>query len=127
MTKLVLIRGIPGSGKSTFAKSPKFEGYQHFETDMFWEAYRINFDYKRLGEAHRWCQDMVSKYLAENIPVVVSNTFVRQWEMEPYLDMTKDVTVYRMTGEFKNIHGVPDKTVRRMKHQFEDYEGEILV
>ena len=35
MKKLILLRGIPGSGKSTFAKSISNESTGHIESDMF--------------------------------------------------------------------------------------------
>jgi adenylate kinase family enzyme len=49
-SRLIIIRGLPGSGKSTFAKS-YFNGYIHLEADMYfvqpdgsydWVAEQIN-------------------------------------------------------------------------------------
>ena len=53
--------------------------------------------------------------------VVVANTFVRVWEMKPYLDIGFKVQVMVATGNFKSIHQVPGNVVRRMRDQFEDY------
>jgi adenylate kinase family enzyme len=51
MEKIIyLVRGIPGSGKSTFAKSL---GGTHFETDQFFMVDgKYNFDGSKLKEAH---------------------------------------------------------------------------
>lgn len=122
---LVLIRGIPGSGKSTFAKEFKV-GWKHFEADDFWEG--REFSPKFLHLAHKSCQEKTREALEEGFNVVVANTFVRTWEMQPYFDMTDGLAVvYRMDTEFKSIHDVPQSTIDRMKKRFEDYPGEIRV
>lgn len=126
MNNLLLIRGIPGSGKSTLAKHLAANlGYIHLETDMFWE--NKTFNPKLLPEAHKWCQDKTQECLVQGKSVVVSNTFVRLWEMTPYFQMGFPVTVWRTQGEFQNIHGVPDATVHKMKNNFEDFTGDIYV
>jgi hypothetical protein len=53
--------------------------------------------------------------LQEGEKVVVSNTFVKRWEMEPYLEMCADVTIVEAKGEYANIHGVPEEVVNRMR------------
>jgi len=35
MSYLVIIRGLPGSGKSTFAKKFVEKGFKHYEADMW--------------------------------------------------------------------------------------------
>lgn len=121
---LILIRGIPGSGKSTFAK--RFQNVKHLEADMYWSSDHP-FNPSELSGAHRWCQDLASHYLAEGLDVVVSNTFTRIWEMRPYLEMDNDVVVFRMVNDYANIHGVPRETVEKMRNRFEDYASEIKV
>ncbi len=84
---LYIVRGIPGSGKSTFAKSL---GGTHFETDMFFmKDGEYKFDISKIKEAHKWCQDSVytamllnHTALLNNV-IVVSNTFTQEWEMKP--------------------------------------------
>ena len=52
---LIIIRGLPGSGKTTLAKS--FEGYQHFESDKcFMVGDKYEFDPTELSTAHAFCQ-----------------------------------------------------------------------
>jgi ABC-type phosphate/phosphonate transport system ATPase subunit len=80
--ELVLIRGLPGSGKSTMAKDLATQGYLHFEADMFFEVdghYR--YDASRIRDAHSWCQQMTRQALAKGLKVVVSNTFTQLREM----------------------------------------------
>ena len=124
---LVIIRGLPGSGKSTLAKQ-KFRnnGYCHYEADMFFERTgKYIFDASLLRNAHKWCQKMAKNALLGDSPVVVSNTFVRLWEMQPYFDMANSVnvpiTVIKCVGNYTSIHAVPRKTIERMNADWEPF------
>lgn len=125
--QLVIIRGLPGSGKSTYAKK-HFPHHKHFEADMFFTrngAYE--FDSTKLNQAHRWCQTEVHKALSKGYDVVVSNTFIQAWEFDTYLDIVgefKDcqLTVIELKTQFKNIHGVPDEKLEQMKRRWTDWK-----
>lgn len=130
--ELVLIRGLPGSGKSTLAISlcKRFQAagldYQHIETDMFFDyAGEYKFDSSKLKEAHKWAQDWCRSELNDGTSVIVSNTFTRIWEMQPYLDMAKEfgakVTVITCEGNHGNVHGVPQEKIQEMKARWEPY------
>lgn len=126
--KLILVRGLPGSGKSTFAKSL---GIAHYEADMFFMQNGVyNFNPLRIKDAHNWCKQQVFHELFCNNSVVVSNTFSQIWEMKEYLYMAKElkaeIEVIKMTGNYKNIHGVPAETIEKMRNRWEDFQGEII-
>ncbi len=118
--QLVLVRGLPGSGKSTFAKS--LEGFVHLETDMwFMDGFgNYRFDPRRLREYHLDCQFETRRRLVLGQKVVVSNTFTQRWEMEPYYKMGYFTHEITMTGNFGNIHGVPQEAIDRMRDRWED-------
>ena len=121
--ELVLIRGLPGSGKSTMAKA--MHGYCHFEADQFFmRDGEYKFDPALLKHAHDSCQKMADAALQIARDVVVSNTFTRKWEMQAYLDMAKkhgaDVRIITATGNYKNVHGVPAEAIQKMRDRWED-------
>jgi ABC-type molybdenum transport system ATPase subunit/photorepair protein PhrA len=125
---LILLRGLPGSGKSTLAKLLADKDYCHKEADMFFVDRDGNYKFEpsKIKEAHSWCQDEVAflmKY--EHSPIVVSNTFTQEWEMDVYYKMAEKLG-YRVTSMIvenrhggKNEHGVPDDKLETMKNRFE--------
>ena len=122
--ELVLIRGLPGSGKSTLARS--MQCHVHLEADMYFVQPYVGyvFEPSKLRAAHGWCQSEVRRMLEARRPTVVSNTFTQKWEMQPYFDMAASlnipVRVIEATGNFKNVHGVPDEAIERMRARWEE-------
>lgn len=135
MAKLIIVRGLPGSGKSTYAKTlVDLDCADLFlEADQYFEDGFGNylFDATKLHAAHKWCQYEVKRYLGMGMTVVVSNTFTTAKEMKPYIQMAEelglDVDVIRMMDNFGSIHNVPDHTIERMRDRFVDFEGETKI
>lgn len=128
MANLLIVRGLPGSGKSTFAKRVAFTmNMTHVEADMFFvdKSGQYNFDPLKLKEAHEWCQNRTRTLLDSGKDVIVSNTFVKKWEAEPYLKMTKNVSIIVMKSEYDNIHGVPAEVIERMKNSWEEFSVDL--
>ena len=123
--ELILVRGLPGSGKSTFAK---LLGGKHLETDMFFlnkESGKYEFDVSRLKEAHAWCQNTTERYMQiGEQKIVVSNTFTQEWEMKVYLSLAEryGYTVHTIIKENRHggetIHNVPKETINKMANRF---------
>jgi adenylate kinase family enzyme len=119
-SELVLIRGLPGSGKSTMAKVLAMVGYQHFEADMYFMQHgTYKYDASKIREAHEWCQAMTRKALASGKNVVVSNTFTTLREMAPYINMSQNIIVLEGYGRWTNAHGVPEDKIALMEKRWE--------
>lgn len=131
---LILIRGVPGSGKSTLAAelARDNDDYVHLEADQFFvdSSGEYSFNPALLPRAHAWCQKQAMTHLAHGKTVIVSNTFTRMWEMEPYFQIAKEAgfeaQVIRCVGKFENIHGVPQAAIDKMTNRFELCKGEYI-
>ena len=130
MTKdLILLRGLPGSGKSTLAKLLVGDkDYCHKEADMYFVDRDGNYKFvpSKIKDAHAWCKEEIEfamKY--EHSPVVVSNTFTQEWEMDAYYELASKYgyRVHSIVVENRhggvNQHGVPDEKLDQMKNRFE--------
>jgi predicted kinase len=118
--ELVVIRGLPGSGKSTMANVLTQVGYRHYEADMFFidnGVYR--YEASRIKDAHAWCRQQVRQALQRGEKVVVSNTFTRVIEMAAYFEMTKNIRVIEATGRWQNVHNVPQESLKAMAARWE--------
>lgn len=132
--KLYIVRGLPGSGKSTFAKNLVGDDFLVCEADKYFNDKKggYNFDFTKLKEAHKWCQEMVETYMKDSLvneqfyrEIAVSNTFTQEWEMEHYIELAKKYgyQVFTLIVENrhggKNVHGVPDDKLEVMRNRFE--------
>lgn len=119
---LYLIRGLPGSGKSTFALMlANSIGAHNFEADQYFEddEGNYNWDATLVHSAHRWCQHGARHIMSLGRPLVVSNTFTTEKEMKPYLDLatqwgynvTSLIVENRRDGQ--SIHDVPRETIEK--------------
>ena len=132
MHTLYIIRGLPGSGKSTFART-KFPSLLHVENDMVHidDKGNYKFDPKRTSESMEFCMDTVSLAMKHNVSVVVTNVFVSKRAINAYRAIAEahnyNFKVYRLTSDFGNVHNVPISVLQSMKEKFEDYPGEIIL
>ncbi len=124
MTQFYIVRGIPGSGKSTVARTiaDAISGY-HFEADMYFEQDgEYKFDMTKLHQAHQWCQNQVSSCLYYGTNVVVSNTFTTIKELKPYFELAKQYAivpnVVLAQNQFQNVHNVPEDKLQIMRDRF---------
>jgi predicted kinase len=134
MTKLTLIRGLPGSGKSTLGfelvkNNWKLNNEKSvlLECDMYLTIKgEYIFDPKARIEGHTWVQNSAKVFLDNGYHVVVTGTLTRKWEIMPYKRMADEVgcefEVYTCTGNYGSIHNVPEETIQAMRDRWEIWE-----
>jgi predicted kinase len=133
---LTLVRGLPGSGKSSYAQFIK-NGFGAdnaivCSADDFFDKNGVyTFDGSKLAEAHADCQSRTKAGLTAGSNVVVANTFTCRWEMEPYIQIASDMGVRVVVVDCfdggmddatlarVNIHDVPEKSISMMRARWE--------
>ena len=136
MHTLILIRGLPGSGKTTLAE---LVADTVLSADQFFvdSDGSYNFDESKIAEAHQWCIDTARRYMTPDwvghrkVTIAVANTFTQQWEMAPYISMALELG-YRITVVSlfdngmsdeelfeRNTHDVPIDVIRDMRKDYE--------
>lgn len=126
-----VMRGIPGSGKSTYAKLLREAAVLKdlpfiCSADDFFtlETGTYKFDPLKLGEAHKWCMQMFLIMLRDKMtPVIVDNTNINLEDIAPYIAvgeaMGYDVEVIQVDTDpevaaARNVHSVPRNKVMEM-------------
>lgn len=126
---LILLRGLPGSGKTTLAKVlsenntyPVFSVDDYFTNEITGE-YIFNFQNNHL--AYKQCEDLTNDAMQQNLPkVIVHNTFTLDWELEAYFKMASHhhYTLFVVTvenyHEHKNVHEVTDEQLQKMAEKY---------
>lgn len=121
MSTLYIVRGLPGSGKSTYAKKLAQEiGTKHYEGDQYFTDDQGNYDFdvRDLGLAHAWCREMTAAALQDGHDVCVSNTFTTEGEIERYLNLPINaykIVIIEMTGNYGSVHNVPFETLLKFQ------------
>lgn len=128
--RLYIIRGLPGSGKTTLAASMAAAFYA---MDVSWleaDDWMLNadghycFDPGRLRYCHTACQDAVKNAMVLGTGnIIVSNTFTQCWEFDAYLLLAHTygytIQVIECAGDFGSVHGVPATKIEQMRRRWD--------
>lgn len=128
----IIMRGGPGTGKSTRAKDlAGEEGVIHSTDNYFYQDGVYAFDPSHLREYHERNFAAFCESLEQGVPTVIcDNTNVQHWQFDRYVDAAKKagysveiVTMPHLDPEVaakRTIHGVPVDTIRKMMGQWQD-------
>tara|TARA_Y100000034_G_scaffold96097_1_gene116927 strand:+ start:31 stop:489 length:459 start_codon:yes stop_codon:yes gene_type:complete len=131
---MYIVRGLPGSGKSSLAKKLSGPHGQSFSTDDFFmvgDEYQYNEE--RIVEAHQWNIERAKRAAEQGIsPIVIDNTNVQFWHFQPYVDIAEEfgyqVKIEEPTTDWardpeelarRNKHKVPETGIREMLDKWE--------
>lgn len=146
MKQLIIMRGIPGAGKSTIAQAIESLYRTNYPTkintvtiasaDKFFDEGKIPFDAKLLKFAHDYCLGAATRSMLMGCAkVIVDNTNTRAWEFDPYIALAStlkyNIKIVRVLTSLETAithctHKVPEDKIREMEARFEDVEGEYL-
>lgn len=145
MKKLIILRGLPGAGKSTARATIAFNN-DCADTDRI--AFVSTDDYFRrpdgkyawyageLSTAHAWAQDLARHFMESKTHVIIiDNTNIKRAHMQPYIDLAAqhgyEVEEHVIGGPYpvdeetlrtyfeRQKHGVPWAAMVRMNEGWE--------
>ncbi|XP_068607452.1 NEDD4-binding protein 2 [Brachionichthys hirsutus] len=135
---LLLLRGAPGSGKSTTARAlveHNPAGVILSTDDYFYRHGKYQFDPSAVGEAHEWNHKRAKEAFETGVsPIIIDNTNMQGWEMRPYVVQAMkhlyEILFREPDTWWKNkprelerrtSHNVPVEKIRRMLDGFERF------
>ena len=121
---LIIVRGIPGSGKSTFAEL--LGGWICTADDYHMHDKQYNWKQENVHLAHLKCQQKVETGMKNSLPrIIVANTSTTEREMSPYYTLAHmyGYKVFSVIVENRhggvNTHNVPQATLDKMISRFD--------
>ncbi|VCW98019.1 unnamed protein product [Gulo gulo] len=140
---LILLRGLPGSGKTTLSRillGQSRDGIVFSTDDYFHHQDGYRYNVNQLGDAHDWNQNRAKQAINQGrSPVIIDNTNTQAWEMKPYVEMAigkgyrvefhEPETWWKFDPEElekRNKHGVSRKKIAQMLDRYE-YEMSISI
>lgn len=123
---LIMMQGASGSGKSTMAKQLQsiYNAVIYSTDELFIVDGEYKFKPELLGLNHKKNLDRTIKALEAGVTVIVDNTNTQRWECKPYVEaaikLGHEIQFVRCSGQYQNVHGVPDFKVEQMRNRLED-------
>lgn len=124
MKNLIIVRGISGSGKTTFASLLgraicSADDYVTRNGKYVWRP-------ETISKSHAWCQRKCELFMKRDVsPVIICNTSVNAKDLVPYTNMAEKYgyKVFSIIVENRhggvNVHNVPEETLQRQEKNFD--------
>lgn len=132
MKIVYIMRGVPGSGKSTHARELANGTGMIHSTDSYFYVYgEYRFNPRRLQECHDWNFESFCRSLKRGVGVVVcDNTNSKRWQFEKYIEAARDagyrveiVSMPHLNAEIasnRTTHNVPASVIQQMMDEWEN-------
>lgn len=125
---LILLRGLPGSGKTTLANLlSESKKYPVFSVDDYFTDPKGNYHFKFEENhlAYKRCEENTRKSMIANTEkIFIHNTFTIDWELETYFKLAEEfnyqihvLTVENYHGT-KNVHDVSEEQIKKMAEKY---------
>lgn len=89
---LIIMRGLPGSGKSTRAKSLATGGEIHSTDNFFMKGGKYVYRPELISQAHEWNEKAAIAAMIQGVsPVVIDNTNIKRRFVEPYVKVARQL------------------------------------
>lgn len=121
---LIIVRGIPGSGKSTFADFvADILKCQVFETDDFFMRNGVYvFEPEKLAWAHRVCHEKAFAAIERDAVSVIANCDIRWRDLKDLIEKCDHravrVMIYDVLGDFGSVHDIPQHRMEKIRQGF---------
>lgn len=118
--RLQIIRGLPGSGKTSLALD-RYSHLMRVETDMFFSRCgKYVFTLELNKKAVKWFNKTISTFCKTGMDFVVTGVFAAHTErlektIQAGLDNGYEVYIKTLTSNYGNIHNVPQAHLNAMK------------
>lgn len=132
MRRMIIMRGLPGSGKTTLAntilKHPTFiDTTLHFEIDHYFEDSDGNykFDAEKIEDSVEWYYEGVERAMKLDYDVVISNTTTQRIEAVRLFELAYtygyNVFIIICTNDYGSIHDIPEYKLDAMANRWESF------
>jgi predicted kinase len=122
LKKIIILKGISGSGKSTVA-----ELFSEPKTICCADDYYVGndgvyrFNGEEIGKAHQACKDKFLRHIDDPVitNIIISNTNTKPSDYQFYIDEAekRGISVIHLVVEKRhdndNLHGTPDHVIQR--------------
>lgn len=130
MKTVTILRGLPGSGKSHYARTYHSDAVVCSADHFFEKDGQYQFDPAKLPQAHAACLNkFIEAVLSGKRSIVVDNTNLSLWEASPYHTIAT-ANGYRVELRWfrtelpvclaRQTHGVPEHVMKEMLSRYEE-------
>ncbi len=131
---LIIIRGLPSSGKSTLAKLLLLGGGETICSDDYMTTPDGEYHFSRSGfvEAHRLCQQDCEALMQGAVsPIILHNNMGEAWEAEVYFKLATSYGYSTMVLNLydsglndselcaRSLHGMPQHLIQKVRQKWD--------